>query len=139
PPNKRPWIASPLCGFRIASAIPPPVADPPSTIRTPALVAHPDPAARRQNASHSPRRSLPHPDGPPPIPHPPRTAAVAIPCVPCGSSFRCVNAQMWTPSASPWHTPFCLEFARLGSVGDYYTISLAGSSLAFSGQLATKQ
>jgi hypothetical protein len=32
-----------------------------------------------------------------------------------------------------------LEFARLGSVGDYNTISLAGSRLAFSGQLATKQ
>jgi len=29
--------------------------------------------------------------------------------------------------------------ARLGSVGDTYTISLAGSSLTFSGQLATKQ
>jgi hypothetical protein len=32
-----------------------------------------------------------------------------------------------------------LDFARLGSVGDHFTISPAGSSLAlFQGQLATK-
>src|ERR1039457_7221759 len=34
---------------------------------------------------------------------------------------------------------FSFEFARLGSVGVYYTNSPAGSSLALSGQLATKQ
>ena len=88
-------------GFHIASAILPSVADPPSMIRTPVPAAFPDPVERRQNDSHSPRQFLLHPDGLPPIPHPLRTAAVAIPCVPCGSSFRCANAQRWTSSASP--------------------------------------
>src|ERR1035438_949410 len=80
--------------------MPPSAADPPSTIRTPAPVAHPDPAARRQNDSHYPRRFPPHPDARLAIPDLRRTAAAAIACVAGGSSSR-------VQTLKGRHFPFC--------------------------------
>jgi len=51
--------------------------------------------------------------------------------VACDSTSRGANAGRWIFCVPPWHTLFAFEFARLGSVGDHFTVSPAGSSLAF--------